>query len=96
MNEMRLGRREIETAWAGWPIPEMIGGAIPAGIVGLSAVTVIPALSTVVPNVVGLAAGAVLGAVLSWVWRPRRIALEAQRDMIHAMTPEERPVRRAA
>lgn len=85
-------RRQVETAWAGWPIPEMIGGAIVGALLLLSVVTIVPQLAAIVPNVVGLAAGAIIGAILSYVWRPRRIALERE----GRMRPEDQHIRRAA
>lgn len=85
-------RREVVTAWAGWPIPEMIGGAIVGALLLLSVVTVVPQLAAIVPNVVGIAGGAIIGAILSYVWRPRHIAIQGERRI----RPEDQHVRRAA
>lgn len=93
-DERHVGRHDIEVAYAGWPIPEILGGAVVGAILVLSVVAVV--LRSAIPNDAALAIGAVAGALVSWIHRPRRIALERQRDMIRALTPEERPQRRAA
>lgn len=91
MIDRRFQHRDIEMAWAGWPIPEMIGGAVVGGLLMLSVVTVVPQLAAVLPNVVGVVLGAVLGAVLSWIWRPRHLVVRSARA-----TPEEQRTRSRA
>lgn len=76
MDSREAMRREIAMAWDGWPVPEMLGGAIFGALLGLCIVTVVPQLAAVVPNTLGLVAGAVVGAALSYVWRPRRFVVE--------------------
>ncbi len=76
MDSRHAMRRDIAMAWDGWPIPEMLGGAVVGALLGLSIVTVVPQLAAIVPNTAGLVAGAVVGAALSYVWRPRRFVVE--------------------
>jgi len=95
MSDVRhVGGHDIEAAYAGWPLPEVLGGAVVGATLVLSVVAVV--LRSAIPNEAALAIGAVAGALVSWIHRPRRIALERQRDMVRALTPEERPQRRAA
>jgi hypothetical protein len=91
MKDRRLGIEEIELARAGWPLPELIGGALVGAMIGLSLVTFSRFLDPIVPNVAGLAAGALIGAGLSWIHRPRRIELRRDR-----LVPEQQHLRRAA
>jgi hypothetical protein len=92
--ERRVDRRDIEMAHAGGPIPEILGGALVGALLLLCVAAVV--LRGAVPSEAAIAIGALAGALVSWVYRPDRITLERQRDVLHALTPEERPHRRAA
>jgi hypothetical protein len=91
IRDRRAMEQEIVVAWAGWPIPEMIGGAIVGSLLLLTLTAVPPQLRGLVPDQLSVIAGAILGAVLSFIARPRKIELVA-RDM----TPEEEHLTRAA
>lgn len=93
-DERRVERRDIEIAYAGWPFPEVLSGALVGALLALCVVAVV--LRSAIPNEAAILLGALAGALMSWTYRPRRIALERQRDIIHAVTPEAQPHRRAA
>jgi ABC-type enterobactin transport system permease subunit len=92
MRDRQLHERDMVVAWDGSALPEMIGGAIVGALIGLVLATVPPGVMNVIPDVAGVVAGALAGAVLSYVWRPRRITAERQREVI----PEEQAIRSRA
>ena len=92
MRDQALHDREMVVAWDGWAMPEILAGAVVGALLGLTVVAVPPGLNRIIPDVAGVAVGVVAGALLSWVWRPRRIRVRTERTL----TEEERTVRHAA
>ena len=92
MRDRSLHERDMVVAWDGWPLPEILAGGIMGALIGLTLVAVPPGLNRIVPDVAGIVAGASIGAVLSWLWGPRRIKVRTQAGL----TKEERTVRSRA
>lgn len=86
----RNDRREIVIAQDGWPVPEMIGGAVTGALV-LPMFVALTTLYGTVPDSVSMTVGALIGAGASYLLRPRRLVASARR-----LTPEEEHLTRAA
>ncbi len=83
-------RRRTRVLYDGWPIPEVLAGAI-VGALMLVTIVAFVRLDALIPQGLVAAAGALIGGVLSYVWRPRRIVLE-QRELL----PGQQHLTRAA
>ncbi|HEX9437292.1 MAG TPA: hypothetical protein VGA16_09070 [Candidatus Limnocylindria bacterium] len=92
MRNRYQAEREIAVAWDGLPIPEMIGGAIVGAFFLLTIVAVPPTGLRGSADGLSVVVGAILGAAISYVMRPRRILVKTTRRE----TPEDQHLRRAA